>query len=75
MLKAMEASYGVEMVEKELERVYLLRGIPHNEETCRYCQIDNNGWVYCPDSRHHVDHPQHTCPVMQECSCQDSDQS
>ena len=72
MLKAMETAYGVEAVEKELERVCLVRGIPHIEETCLNCQVGVDGWVYCLDSKHHVDHPQHSCPIMQECLCPDN---
>ena len=72
-LKELEDSYGEERVERELERICLEKGVPHIEESCRYCQIGCDGWVYCQMSRHHIDHPRHMCPIMQDCPCGDSD--
>ena len=72
-LKDLKELYGEERMDWELERVCLERGVPHIEESCRYCQIDNNGWVYCQLSRHPIDHPRHWCPIMQDCPCGDSD--
>ena len=51
VLKELEDLYGEERVDRELERICLEKGVPHIEEWCRYCMINNNGWVYCPLSR------------------------
>jgi hypothetical protein len=72
-LKELEEKFGEDLVDEELEKICLQRGVPHIEESCLRCMIDNDGWVYCEDSRHHVDHPRHVCPIMQECLCCASD--
>ena len=44
---------------------------PHDHESCLNCRLDGFGdWVFCRQSRHHVDHERHLCTVVQECDCQ-----
>ena len=62
--------YGHELVKVELGRVALERRAVHIEDMCLDCEIGPSGdWNYCSDSRHHPDHPYHSCPMTQECEC------
>src|SRR5258708_31946985 len=59
--------YGQELMRVELERVALERNAPHVADACLDCEISPSGdWNYCKNSRHHLDHPYHSCLMTQE---------
>jgi hypothetical protein len=70
-LQEAEKEFGDAMVRVELERIALERNAPHVADACLDCRIDACGeWVFCSDSRHHPDHPYHSCPMTQDCDCE-----
>jgi hypothetical protein len=65
-----EKKYGEEMVREELEKIAVQRNTPHMEWYCSACVVKPLGeYIYYIDSKHHVDHHRHVCPMTQDCPC------
>jgi hypothetical protein len=72
-LQDMEYQEGEDRVLEELEKLAVQRGVGHLPESCKLCRIDGfSDWIYCKQSRYHVDHPRHVCSMTQECFCKEA---
>ena len=72
--RELEDTLGTFQAERQLGEELEMHGIEvqHNVLGCQNCNLLERPVQYCRESRYHISHPLHECPMTQYCGCLDN---